>query len=363
MGTTTDLVRQIKSFLEGGVEVSADAVAAMAREYARLCSDARRRLSECAQLLARGQRGEAIYAAEAPPPLLELMGELDFPGAAQWRDYAAQSGLPSPPPFDTAMIQLLESEYGQQAAVEPLVNLYRKLSVKGGPLRDRIAVLRRLRSADPGNPNWPHDLEVLDVGRIKEIAHALRGRPPTEEEADEYLRDLTDNGLTVRPAAALLQKVAAFRQQLKSDRFEATARRMAVDVHDACGAMDYSAVVSGLNRLEDLAAREGLPVPLAVEDSLADARAWADQTRQGMEEDEQFRRVWQVVVDQIAAAGAPGGRVDKARRADELSQALFVAETFGRELPAGLADQARAAVEHLRGSAGGGGSPAGSSSR
>ncbi len=189
MRTVAETVGRIKQILTGSL-ADAQETRSVAQEFTQLCIGAQKRLDQCVGLLARGLRTEAIYAAEAAPNLIDLIGKLDFPDAVAWREYVARIPLPVPPPFDVNALQTLDAEWGRHADVEPLVARYRTLCVRRAPVADRITVLRQVRSADGGNPNWGKDLAALETVRFKEIRLALR-TIPTEEEAAGYLRELT----------------------------------------------------------------------------------------------------------------------------------------------------------------------------
>src|SRR5688572_7314733 len=123
------VVDEIRMMLEerGGPTAGVDS---LAREYNELCLECQNRLHKCVGLISQGLSSEAFYEAETDPPLLVRIATLDLPDAAAWRTSAAQKALTTTPEFHAQHILRLDHEYTKHNEIEPLVDEYRRLSIK-----------------------------------------------------------------------------------------------------------------------------------------------------------------------------------------------------------------------------------------
>src|SRR5271167_4942960 len=92
------VVEFLRDFRTSSIQTVTDEVRGAAAEYAELCASANERLRQCAVLLQRGLRAEAINLAEASPNLLDLVTALDLPAADRWAEFCQREDLPVPPP-------------------------------------------------------------------------------------------------------------------------------------------------------------------------------------------------------------------------------------------------------------------------
>ena len=155
MADYQDTVKQIENMLAcmaQNVPTDLQALTALVAEYQHHVEVAIRRLDECGEYLAAGQRAQALHLAETHPPLLDVIAALDFSGLQAWRALLARNNLPPPPVFNLTKIQFLDAAYGEHEALEPLQKIYRRLVLCQGGTPDKIALLRRLKLLDPNNP-------------------------------------------------------------------------------------------------------------------------------------------------------------------------------------------------------------------
>ena len=336
MRPISDTIAKIRSIIEDNASASEAEMSLVAGEYAEACAKAQRRLQDCMQLMGQGLHTEAIYIAESSPPLLDMLGLLDYEGSQQWREFAAAQGYPVPKAFNGEQIQALDQQYSQSATLEPLIANYRKLCVKQSPASERIAALRRIRAADPDNANWPRDLESLEMTRFKEIAmlFAKQRDRLTEVAAEEVVAELKDSRLLSSPPPALVAQAESLYLELRQRRFDKTSRELAAKANDAYVAMEAGVATAALKQLDALAAREELEILAEVTKSLGDTRQWCEEKAEQAMKAAQFSR--------------DGMKMEKLLENEassaELARQLKVLEDYGMDLPGELGERSRAAV-------------------
>src|SRR5947209_8095987 len=101
------LIDDIHGFLGRGDQTLTDDVRGLVSEFNELCNLAEVRLRRCEDYLRRGLIGEAIHLAEVEPPLLDVVGALDFHGREQWTEVLNMYGLPVPAPVNLARAAVL----------------------------------------------------------------------------------------------------------------------------------------------------------------------------------------------------------------------------------------------------------------
>lgn len=269
-------IYRIKDVIVRKLPIASSEIAALAKEYSTITEEAVQRLDECCELLNKGLRSEAIGQAETPPALLDLIATVDFDGLDTWTNYTATNNLPTPAAINAGKVQLLQAAYGKQETLEPLQKIYRRLSIKGGSMAEKIAIVRKIRALDPANLNWPEDLKALEVARCKEIAEILYNNGDTlvEDEAAALLAELTDKQLLVIPAETLITSASAIHHSRKSVRVGLLMERLIERVNTAYAANDYEGVSGILKELEDVSKKEEIPLPMARASALQDVQYW-----------------------------------------------------------------------------------------
>lgn len=326
------LIQKIKSVAQGETELSPGEMQPLAREFDEAARAALKRLDEIHDLLARGQRAQAIHLAETPPPLLDVVGALDFPGIESWKSFAAGNGLPVPPEFPSPKIQALEEAYAQQDALEPLQAVYRRLCLQRGSTRDKLVALRRIRNLDSANPAWSQDVQALEAQRFREIRQRLASDRDriSESEAQNMHQELTDSKLLCRPPIGLDQQAAAFVEQLKVRRVHGTMTSLTRIINTAYGAMDYPAASRTLDQLDDLSKKEGVTIPAALQTAVDEARAWREERKQ----EEKKRRSFEHDVAELQRL------LEKDAEAKEIGPLLRKVEAYDMDVPGGLRERA-----------------------
>lgn len=158
----------LRDFRASGVQAVTDDVREAAAAYATLCATANDRLRQCAMLLQRGLRAEAVHLADTPPNLLDLVAALDLPDPEGWAEICQRNDMPVPPPLQLDRAAQLNDAYGQDQPLQQLYARHRRLALARGPVAERLDVMRQLASADPG-PFWEKDIRVFEQARFKEL--------------------------------------------------------------------------------------------------------------------------------------------------------------------------------------------------
>jgi hypothetical protein len=203
------IVDEIRSLLHSDDQTYKDRMKELAESYAACCDEANRRLRRCEDFLQRGLRSEAVQYAQSEPVLLEVVAALDFPERSQWEQLALLYSLPPAPKLLLETARALNEAFAQEKTLEPLLREHRRLAVGRAPVRDRLAVLRRLVAADGMNHVWTEDVATFETLRFRQIRTDVE-RALAANRLDELFGcwdELHEQTWTVPPPADLLQTI------------------------------------------------------------------------------------------------------------------------------------------------------------
>jgi hypothetical protein len=209
--------------------ISSDALAPdgvlneLAADYRVACEEANQRLRECADLLRKGLRGEAIQRCEVDPNLLDLVAALDFPDRTAWCDWLRQSGHAAPPALSMEAAAELNAAYAAEQPLAALMKRHRLLALSRAPLRDRIAIVRQLAQADPATAIWGDDLRQYESQRHKQLQAEVDGaaRAGDAGRLGVLEQELREPFWLEAPPPALMQRVAGFANRLRAEQARA----------------------------------------------------------------------------------------------------------------------------------------------
>jgi len=165
-------IEYLRDFRASGSQAVTDEVREAAAAFAALCATANDRLRQCAMLLQKGLRAEAVHLADAPPNLLDMVAALDLPDPEGWAELCQRNDMPVPPPLQLDRAAQLNDAYGQDQPLQQLYATHRRLALARSSLVERLDVMRQLAGADPG-PFWEKDIRVFEQARYKELRVAF----------------------------------------------------------------------------------------------------------------------------------------------------------------------------------------------
>jgi hypothetical protein len=145
------LLSRIRAALSG--YASEFELRALADEYVALCAKAAQRLEQVVPLIREGQDFPALQIAESPPSVLDLVRQLSFAEADQWRTFCRQRSLPAAPPFDERSVDLVNQLYGKKISeTHPLYREYRQ-AIRTRHDEQALRVLQSIRRINHDDAN------------------------------------------------------------------------------------------------------------------------------------------------------------------------------------------------------------------
>src|SRR3954466_5797330 len=135
------LIDSVCALLDRPGHVSADELRQLAEDFTDVCRQTDNRLRRCEDYLSHGLLGEAVHLAELEPPLLVVVGKLDFSRRGAWEQLLLASGLPAPPRLNTDRAAGLAEAYTQYQPIAADLREYRRLVIGRAPLHQRLEVL------------------------------------------------------------------------------------------------------------------------------------------------------------------------------------------------------------------------------
>lgn len=168
MTSEQQIVAGIQKFIASSVQTDTPEARILAERFSEICGETNSRLEQCAEYLKKDMRAEAVSLAESEPQLIELVGNLNFSSAQEWIDFCKLYEWPEPPELRMDILDSLKNAMTEQTSLKPLENEYRR-KIHIGSLREKILILRKLKSLDPDNKNWETSLRGFEKVRIDEL--------------------------------------------------------------------------------------------------------------------------------------------------------------------------------------------------
>src|SRR5436190_16457249 len=128
------IVEEIQSAIGSAVPPDWDLLRDTAAEYVAACDEVNLRLVECAGLLKKGLRSEALQAAEQEPNVLDSVGIIDFPELPEWHKALAEQGIVLPPAIKNEIAGDLNTAYFAATPITGLMKSHRLLALARAPL-------------------------------------------------------------------------------------------------------------------------------------------------------------------------------------------------------------------------------------
>jgi hypothetical protein len=311
----------------------------LATEQREICAAVNQRLRQCADLLSRGLRTDAIQQCEEEPNLVQVVSVLDFPELPQWLDSLARRGVPGPPALMLDTAAELNEAYARHQPIKDLLRMHRRLALQRAPLAQRIDVLRRLSERDPETTVFRQDLKEYETTRWAQISKEW---PEAHRRGDSialerFQTELAKKSLSVVPPL-LLKAVGDATHDIRKRQGCAQLRELAPRLLEAFSQLDLDAgraLREQFNHALELAAAAA---DHAVVASAASALEWL-----AAEDDRETERA---NID--SAIGRLQARLDQRPPSVKAIEAAYTAcRELGAELPGEVELQYRGVVSRL----------------
>jgi hypothetical protein len=339
MVDTQQLVTDIRSILQSNDQTFTDRLRDLATSYGAACDEANRRLRRCEDFLQKGLRSEAIHFAQTEPVLLDIVAALDFPERPRWEELSLFYQMPPAPKLLLETAAAVNQAFAQEKVLEPMLRQHRQLALARAPLSTRLATLRRIASADAGNPVWGEDITALETVRLRQIQGELE-RALAEDRPDTLFSlwdELHGESWSAPPPTDLLDRLHHEVQARHHLRQRQGAEKLARELARTFQTRDESQA----RLLRESWTRAVHEVPITAQDPLwshvAPALRWLahldrERARQGAY-DEALR-----ALEQGLNAGAG---------AEELQELYYAVLKFKRGIPAILKQRYEESLDRL----------------
>ncbi len=144
-------------------------LAESAADYAAAAEEINSRLRQCAELLKKGLRSEALQLCEREPNLLDIVGTLDLPELAEWQATLNKYRIANPSALLIEVAADLNEAYALEQPLAESLRVHRLQSLGRVPLELRIKTIRRLAKLDSDNPVWQDDQRSYERARLQQI--------------------------------------------------------------------------------------------------------------------------------------------------------------------------------------------------
>jgi len=271
-----ETVDRLIDFLAAHNTVSVDVADEWAQAYAELCQEANDRLRKCDDALRRGLRGDAIRAAEKEPNLLDLVAALDFPDAAQWREYCAVHGLTQPPGLLIELATVLNEAYAVEQPLQSLMARHRLMALGRAPVRERLLIMRQIGELDKDNQFWDEDIRSFERVRLSEMnSQIVKAVQAADLTTINHMRDeLGKSAWRVEVPQTLRQLVQEAGTRFSVQKAVADLRGLLPQLNESYGAMAYPECKALLDQWSAIAEQANLAVPADLQEQIEPIVSW-----------------------------------------------------------------------------------------
>lgn len=219
------------------------------------------RLAKSAQLLQRGLRDEAVRYAAEPPGVVQAATLLDISRQSRWKVWAAklaELNIPAPTMPRMDLVAALTSAEDELARLQPLLDAWRRMNLANAPLPHRIAMLGKLRKADPENELWFAALQEHQKHRIpgleREMAAAVSAHDDNRLEA--LVAEMQQEWIEPVPPRILATAKSAL-ETFRGSRIDRDLDALADSLAAAHDARDIDAARTLRDRWQELVDQKG----------------------------------------------------------------------------------------------------------
>ncbi|MDZ4847692.1 MAG: hypothetical protein SGI77_00215 [Pirellulaceae bacterium] len=232
--TISDRIRKQMEQMDG---LNAEALRPLADVYSQEVDQVNARLSECAQLLRKGLRSEAIQRANMRPNVLDWSAALDFPELDDWLGILQFFGINSPTNLDRDGARQVQEAVIDEQPLEELLRQHRRMAIAKAPLPWRLKILRRLRAVDSANPVWAEDQQAWELVRLNQIPNQLTQAIATKslDDCTELAAELASRDWLTRPSKELRRAAANAAEEISFAQQSARLQVIADQLHAAFG--------------------------------------------------------------------------------------------------------------------------------
>jgi hypothetical protein len=303
--SASQLVGRINTAVQAaGTGMAAD-VGELAKEYARILLFATQRLNACAVLLSKGLRSEALHLLVVEPSVLPVIQAFESAKLPDFEYLCKQQGITLPQRWTPDQLANLRQAVAQEKKLQPLLKKHRLGAMIQLPLPERIATLRELAAADPGNPVWDPDIRTFEAAWINDLLTSVK-RPGANTLANlqKVLRELTEPDLRNKPSKEQITLIRTQVQKLLSQKLDEETRPLLDRFHHAYLASDPVATQEAIQAIADLFAARAVEIPAEINQQIAPATSWLNQQQQRKAVIQQFNnacdRLRQALVDKAS---------------------------------------------------------------
>jgi hypothetical protein len=310
------IIDNIVAFVSSSQIVGAKGVPEWAEAYTELCRQTNERLRLCADALKRGLRSDAIQIADEEPNVLDLVSALDFPEAIEWRGLCALEGLSQPPRLLLELAAALNEAYATEQPTLCMLAHHRLMAVARAPLRDRLAMMRRIAEVDSSNSFWDDDIRVFERKLVEEMRaelnHAIRGSDNIA--VARLLAEATGAGWRAEVPADFVALLQTASRRLTAVKAVAELRQLLPKLNDAYGAMAHQECKTLLAQWTAIAAPIDSRLPADLEEALSPIVGWVKEQDQRQEQQAAFGRACDVL-QQVLDTDQPTPALERAYQA------------------------------------------------
>ncbi|MGB9688193.1 hypothetical protein [Thermogutta sp.] len=320
--------------------VSDEELRDLAETYAKACQEVNQRLQDIHHLIKGGERSEAIRRADIAPRLLDAVDILDLPDRDAWVDICTLKRLPQPPELLTQYVAELNEAYESEQGLAGLVRQHRLLALARAPLAKRAAVLRQLAEAEPENPVWVEDLQMLERFWLDQISQEIQDHLKAEDlfALEETLKELESGEWRCAPPATVISQCRSAVEMLRGKAFRREMEHLAELIREAMERRDLPRVEELLRVWQERAATAPQWVDWELQNKVQPAMLLAKQ----LEADRQAERRRRQLFNQFQQM-----LVNPSSRA-ELQKQYLALQELGVTLPPDVEDRYAAVMDMYR---------------
>ena len=277
MSVDEQLLIRIKNALDGEDLTNNPSLAALYSEYVSWNNAVAARLDECAVLLQKKLKVEAVACARQEPSLLTQLDELLTAERRIMLQLGSLYDWEKPANINFDVVETLRNAASSADDLLPLLAEFRRIA-RTDMVREKLSLLREISRRDKDNPEWRNSLlEVENKYLSQLISRAQQCIVDKDyEQLDKIYNELQHSPWVVSVPAIVMDKVAKIITDYRMKQRKQQAAELLEKINNAYGAFDNDELQSAFEEFDDFCKESGYTPDDGESVQIREARGYLD---------------------------------------------------------------------------------------
>lgn len=258
MGTEQQLLIRVKNALKGADLTNNPDLSGLYGEYIAWNNSVAARINECAVLLQKKLKIEAVATAQQEPSLFEQLELLLCADRKLLLQLGELYDWEAPANIDFDVVEQLKSDAVSAGELRPLLAEFRRIA-RTDMVREKLALLREISRMDKDNQEWLTPLQEVENKHLSQLISAAQQCiiDKNYEQLEKIHDELQNSPWVVSVPAIVVEKVAKVISGYRESRRKQQAAGLLERINAAYGAFDSKELEIVLEEFQQFCGKSG----------------------------------------------------------------------------------------------------------